>query len=47
MLQTSLMFSSSVSVPVTRVKPAKNHSAKVLTKSTVGFSTILPRLVAM
>jgi hypothetical protein len=35
------------SVPVTRVKLAKNHSALVLIESTVGFTTILPQLVAM
>jgi hypothetical protein len=44
MLQASLLFPSSVGVPVIRVKPAENHSAKVLTESTVGFSTILPWL---
>jgi hypothetical protein len=32
---------------LTRVKPAKNHSALVLIESTVGFATILPQLVAM
>jgi hypothetical protein len=32
---------------VTRVKPAKNHSALVLIESIVDFTTILPELVAM
>jgi hypothetical protein len=35
----SLLSSSIVRVPVTRVNPAKNHSAKALTKSAVGNST--------
>jgi hypothetical protein len=36
-----------ISVPVTRVKPAKNYSVLVLIESTVGFTTILPQLVTM
>jgi hypothetical protein len=41
---TSLRSSASVIVPVTRVKPAKNHSAVVLTESTVGRSFSLSSL---
>lgn len=37
-LYTSLLSSSSVGVPVTRVKPAKNHSATMLIESAVGRS---------
>jgi hypothetical protein len=46
-LNTSLRCSASVSVPVTRVKPAKNHLAIVLMDSTVGFSISRGRLVAI
>jgi hypothetical protein len=36
-LSTSALSSSCISVPVTRVKPAKNLSALMLIESTVGF----------
>lgn len=37
-LYTSLLSSLSVGVPMTRVKPAKNHSATILIESAVGRS---------
>jgi hypothetical protein len=46
---TPFSGSTSLRVPMIRGKPAKNHSAKVLTESVVGFSSssILPRLAAI
>jgi hypothetical protein len=41
---TSLLSSSIVGVPVTQIKLANDSSAYALIESTVGFSTIRPRL---
>jgi len=44
---TVYLSSWSIRLPVTRANPAKNHSAKVLSESTVILlSSILPRLIA-
>lgn len=44
--ETPVMGIPVILVNQPRVKPAKNHSAKVLTESAVGLATIFPRLVA-
>src|SRR5437763_5844825 len=41
MLFTSMLSVSSATVPVTRVSPAKNHSAKLLKDSSVSLFSIL------
>ena|SRR2546430_5980060 len=41
-LKTSLLSSASVGVPVTRLKPAKNHSPYMLSESAVISSKIMP-----